>query len=95
MDFWNDNTTFVAQNEKFGLKKYVKVMWKINKTSSNEKFISEMHWNFLIYIISINFKWHDYYKFLSLRIHFTLKNLIFYMYFLINHMFKNIHRLAY
>jgi hypothetical protein len=29
MDFWNDNTTFFTQkNEKWGLKKYVKVVLK-------------------------------------------------------------------
>jgi hypothetical protein len=32
MDFWNDNTMFVTQkNEKCELKKYVKVVLKINK----------------------------------------------------------------
>jgi hypothetical protein len=37
------------ENEKCGLKKKVKVVSKLklkNKTSSNEKIISEMHWNF-------------------------------------------------
>jgi hypothetical protein len=52
--------------------------------------------NFLIYIFLIfkRFKWHDCYKVLSLRIHFTFKILIFCMDFLINHMFRAIHRLA-
>jgi hypothetical protein len=63
-----------------------------NKKSSNEEFIIEVHWNFL-YIYS--FKWCDCCKFLSLKVHFTLKNLILCMNFLINHMFKNIHKLAY
>ncbi len=34
-------------------------------------------------------------NFLSLKVHFTLKNLIFYMDFFINHMVRIIHRLAY
>jgi hypothetical protein len=52
---------------------------------------------FLIYIYLAfqSFKWCDYYKFLSLRIHFTINFLIFYMDFFINHMFRDIHRLAY
>jgi hypothetical protein len=44
------------KNEKCGLKKYVKVVSKLklkNKTSWNEEFISEVHWNFLnIYIFN-------------------------------------------
>jgi hypothetical protein len=53
--------------------------------------------NFLIYMYLIlkSFKWHDCCKFLSLKIHFTLKFLIFCMNFLINHIFKDIKRLAY
>jgi hypothetical protein len=52
---------------------------------------------FLIYIILIfkSFKWHDFYRFLSLKVHFTLKNLIFCMDFFINHMFRDIHMFAY
>jgi hypothetical protein len=42
-----------------------------------------------------SFKWHDCCKFLSLIIHFTLKTLIFRMDFLINHMFRDIHKVAY
>jgi len=48
--------------------------------------------NFHIYI---SFKWDDYCKFLSSRIHFTFKILIFCMDFFISHMFKDIRRLAY
>jgi len=44
------------KNEKCGLKKYVEVVSKLklkNKTSWNEEFISEVHWNFLsIYIFN-------------------------------------------
>ncbi len=53
---------------------------------------------FLIYIYLIfkSFKYCDFCKFLSLKVHkFTLKNLIFCMDFFINHMFKDFHRLAY
>jgi hypothetical protein len=66
--------------------------------SSNEKSISEVHWNFpnmYVYIISKIIKLYDCCKFLFLRIHFTLKNLIFCMDFLINHMFRDIHKLVY
>jgi len=75
MDFWNDNTTSIT------LKK-----WKIcdskkgqnsvkikNKASSNEDFISEVHWNFLNidFFNSKIFKWCDCCKFLSLKVQFT------------------------
>jgi hypothetical protein len=52
---------------------------------------------FLVYIFLIfkSFKWCDCCKFLSLRTHFTLEIIIFCMDFFINHMFKDIHRLAY
>jgi hypothetical protein len=51
---------------------------------------------FLIYVFLIykSLKWCDCCKFLSLKVHFTLEILIFYMDFLINHMFRDIHRLA-
>jgi hypothetical protein len=57
-----------------------------NKTSSNEEFISEVHWNFYnIYVlISKSFKLHDYCKFVSLKVHFTLKHLIFFMSFFLS-----------
>ncbi len=64
--------------------------------SPNEEFISEVHWNFIyIYIIFNSFKWCDCCKFLSLKVHFTLKVLVFCMDSLINQMFKDTHRLAY
>jgi len=66
----------------------VKIKIKI-KTSSNEEFINE------VFSIFKSLKWRDCCKFLSLRVHFTLKILIFCMNFLINHMFKDIHRLVY
>jgi len=52
---------------------------------------------FLIHMFLIfkSFKWCDCYKMLSLRVHFTLNILTFCMDFLINHMFKDIHKLAY
>jgi hypothetical protein len=49
MNFSNDNTMFVTQKWKTWNKKITKVMSKEklkNKTSTNEKFISEVHWNF-------------------------------------------------
>ncbi len=45
------------ENEKCGFPKYVKVMSKLklkNKSSSNENFISEVHWDFS-YIYIYNF----------------------------------------
>jgi hypothetical protein len=61
-----------------------------NKATINEEFINEVHWNFPnVYFLKISsFKWHDCCKFLSLKNHFTLQNLIFCMYFFINHMFR-------
>jgi hypothetical protein len=52
---------------------------------------------FLVYIFLIkkSFQWHDYYKFLSLKVHFTLKIIISWMDFLVNHMCQDIHKLAY
>jgi hypothetical protein len=53
MEFWNDNT---RKNEKCEFRKYVEVVLKKIKkkktsSSSNEKFINEVHWNFpYIYI---------------------------------------------
>jgi hypothetical protein len=48
MDFWNDNSTFVTLKKNVDSKKCqssVKIKLK-NKTSSNENFNNEVHWNF-------------------------------------------------
>jgi len=87
---WQHYICHIEKNEKCGFKKYVKIK---NKGSSNEKSINECIETFLIYI---NFlKWCDCCKCLFLRVHSLLKNLIFCMDFLINHIFKDIHKLAY
>ncbi len=51
---------------------------KINKVPSNEEFIDEMHWNFL-YIYIYSSEWCDCCKFLTLKVHFTVKILNFCM----------------
>jgi len=56
MDFWNDNTTFVAQNEKCGLKKYVKVVSKYklkNMHHQMKSLLVKCIEIFLIYIFKI------------------------------------------
>jgi hypothetical protein len=50
---------------------------------------------FLIYIFKFVFKWHNCYNFLSLIVHFILKDLFFCVEFFIIHMFRDIHKLAY
>jgi hypothetical protein len=52
---------------------------------------------FLIYMYLIfqSLKWHDCCKYLSSRVHFRLIFLVFCMDCLINHMFRDIHKLAY
>ncbi len=59
MDFWNDNIMFVTKKKwKMWIQKIVKIVSKYklkNKTTSNEEFISEVHWIFLnIYIYIFN-----------------------------------------
>jgi hypothetical protein len=72
---WQQYVCHTEKNEKCGLQKICQSSVKIkinNKTSSNEEFIIEMHWNFPIYLLILkSFKWHDCYKFLSLKVHIT------------------------
>jgi hypothetical protein len=89
------------KNGKCEFKKYVKVVLKKKKKKKHhqmKKLLMKCIEIFLIYIY-INFfesiKQRDCYKFLSLKVHFTLNILIFCIDFLINHMFKDIHRWAY
>jgi hypothetical protein len=60
MDFWNDNNMFVTQKKwKIWTTKKCQSNVKIkinNKTSSNEDFIIEMHWNFAINFLKIKNK---------------------------------------
>jgi len=95
MDFWNDNTMSITQKK---WKMWIQKNVNKNKIKNHQMKHLLLKWieTFLIYLILILkiFKWHDCYKVLSLKIHFTLKNLIFCMDFLINHIFRAIHRLA-
>jgi hypothetical protein len=98
MDFWNDNTMFVTQKKwKMWIQKRCQSSVKIkNKTLSNEELVKfiEISIYIYIYIILKTFKWHDcYIFFLENPIH--IKNLIFCMNSFINHMLRDIFRLAY
>jgi hypothetical protein len=64
MDFWNENITFVAQRKwKMWIQKNVNIVSKLklkSKSSSNEEFISEVHWKFpyiYIYLKKIQMTW--------------------------------------
>jgi hypothetical protein len=86
MDFWNDNTMFVAQMKNVDSKKSQNIVKKIKKIKHHQmkNLLVKCIENFLIYIYFLvlkSFKWCDCYKFLFLKIYFTLKNLIFCMNF--------------
>jgi hypothetical protein len=66
-----------------------------NNASSNENFIIEVHWNLQYIYKFLSFKWCEFCKKNSLKIHFTFEILVFWMDFFINHMFRDIHRLTY
>jgi hypothetical protein len=82
------------KNEKCRLKEYVKVCPKKIQMKHRQMKTLLMDYieTFLIYIF-LNVV--NVVIFFSLKVHFTLKNLIFCMNFLINHMFRDIHRLVY
>jgi len=85
------------ENEKCGLEKYIKVLskWKLKNKMKN--WLMKCSEVFLMYIFKIlkNFKWHDCYKFYIWESISHFKILIFCINFLINHMFRDIHRLVY